>query len=259
MGQAFTTVDKTWRLYRKHSDARTTVDRALRAAHPGRAAGARAGAGAPLFAVAAAGHLRRDPGRRHAAQPAGQRPRRAGPLVRRRQQVPAPARRPAGPGRPGLRRGRAEDGAGGRAQARPLRAVDHRLQRRAHRGRREDRGLQDHDPARGRAQRHQPELAGLVPPGGPGGDAPGRPARRRSTWIRSRASSWARWKPSWPTRKKTCSRPSKSWRPATRSCRPPTRSCRPRTRSCRAPTRSSRASTKSCTRSTPSTSARSRS
>jgi two-component system CheB/CheR fusion protein len=29
MGQAFTTVDKTWRLYRKHSDARTTVDRRL--------------------------------------------------------------------------------------------------------------------------------------------------------------------------------------------------------------------------------------
>ena len=27
MGQAFTPVDKTWRLYRKHSDARTTVDR----------------------------------------------------------------------------------------------------------------------------------------------------------------------------------------------------------------------------------------
>ncbi|HXU61951.1 MAG TPA: chemotaxis protein CheB, partial [Polyangia bacterium] len=27
MGQAFTTVDKGWRLYRKHSDARTTVDR----------------------------------------------------------------------------------------------------------------------------------------------------------------------------------------------------------------------------------------
>ncbi len=51
-----------------------------------------------------------------------------------------------------------------------------------------------------------------------------------------------------PTPRRACRPRRRSSTPATRSCRRPTRSCSPPTRSCRAPTRSCRASTRSSTR-----------
>ena len=65
-----------------------------------------------------------------------------------------------------------------------------RLQRRAHRRRRQDGGLQGHDPARRRAERHDPATcSSSFEPVEQSERAAPRQPRRRSTWTRSRASS----------------------------------------------------------------------
>ena len=82
----FETVDKHWRIYRKHSDV---ADAGRRARQPPTLAGAARSARRaarrrrPALAVAAARHLRRAARRGHAAEPARQRARRARPRVRR--------------------------------------------------------------------------------------------------------------------------------------------------------------------------------
>ena len=130
VARGFETVDKHWRVYRKRSDARIPVDPRVQ---PLASAEARV-AIAPFpadrwtpFAVAAARDLRRAARAGHAAEPARQRARRADPRVRRREALPASARRPPGARRPRAGRPRAEDGARRRPEARADRACRDRL------------------------------------------------------------------------------------------------------------------------------------